>query len=116
MADLPYFIGRHRTSTSIAGFGVTTSNHHDDCLTSVKNRIHGSYTITDPPVLPSIVDVEELLSLLVGFDAENVPPACVLGMRAWIVFSKHQFANGAAYPVRTDEDIASTGFLVCAVN
>lgn len=115
MAELPYLVGRHGTSMSITGILITTSNQHDYCLTSVKNGIHGGYTITDPPVLPSIVNIQELLSLLIGLDAENVPPACVCWMRTWIVLPKHQFANGTTYSVRTDENIAFMGCLVRAV-
>lgn len=106
MAHLPYFVGRHCTSSRIARVLVTTSNHQDDCLTSVKNRIHGGDSINDPSMLLSVVNIKELLSLLEGFDVRNVPPACVLWMRARIVFPKHQFTNRAANGVRTDEDIA----------
>lgn len=36
-------------------------------------------------------------------------------MGTWIVSPKYQFANGAAYPVRTDEDVTFMGCLVRAV-
>lgn len=75
VADLPYFIGRHRTSISFARVLIETSKQHDYRLTSVENRIHGAHAIAYPPALPSIVDVEQLLSLRVGFNAEQVPPA-----------------------------------------
>jgi hypothetical protein len=122
VAELPYFIGRHRTSISFVGVLIATSKQHDYRLTSVKNRIHGGHAIAHPPALPSIVDVEQLLSLTEGFDAEKVPPACVLWMGTWIVRPQYQFANGAAYPVSTDEDVtlmscfvrAATGLVTCA--
>lgn len=75
VADLPYFIGKHRTSICFAGVLIETSKQHDHRMTSVENRIHGGHAIAHPPALPSIVDVEQLLSLPVGFDAEKVPPA-----------------------------------------
>lgn len=75
LADLLYFIGRHSTSVSIAWVFIETSKQHDYRLTSVENRIHGGHAIAHPPALPGIVDVKQLLSLTVGFDAEKVPPA-----------------------------------------
>lgn len=36
-------------------------------------------------------------------------------MGTWIVSPKHQFASGAAYAVRTDEDITFMSCLVRAV-
>lgn len=115
VADLPYFIGRHRTSISFARVLIATSKQHDYRLTSVENRIHRGHAIAHPPALPSIADVEQLLSLRVGFDAEKVPPACVLWMGTCIVSPQYQFANGAAYPVRTDEDVTFMGCRVRAV-
>lgn len=115
VADLPYFIGRHRTSISFARVLIATSKQHDYRLTPVENRIHRGHAIAHPPALPSIVDVEQLLSLPVRFDAEKVPPACVLWVGTWIVSPQYQFANGAAYPVRTDEDVTFMGCRVRAV-
>lgn len=70
MADLPYLIGRHGASISFARVPIETSKQHDYRLTSVENRIHGGHTVAHPTALPSIVDVEQRLSLLVGLDAE----------------------------------------------
>lgn len=75
VADLPYLIGRHRTSVSFARVFIEASKQHDHRLTSVENRIHGGHAIAHPPALPGIVDVEQLLGLPVGFYAEKVPPA-----------------------------------------
>lgn len=36
-------------------------------------------------------------------------------MGTWIVSPEYQFANGAAYPVRTDEDVTFMGCRVRAV-
>lgn len=115
VADLPYFICRHRTGISFARVLIAIGKQHDHRLTSVENRIHGGHAVAHPPVLPSIVDVEQLLSLPVGFDAEQVPPACVLRMGTWIFGPQYQFANGTAYPVRTDEDVTFMSCLVRAV-
>lgn len=112
VADLPYFISRHRASMSFARVLIATSKQHDYRLTTVENRVHGGHAIAHPPVLPSIVDVEQLLSLPVGFDTEKVPPACVLWMGTRIISPQYQFANRAAYPVRTDEDVT---FMSCLV-
>lgn len=81
----------------------------------VENRIHGGGSITNPSVLPSIPDIKELLSLLEGFDVENVPPACIPWMRTRIVFPEHQSANGAANTIRTDDDVAAMSCLIRAV-
>lgn len=35
-------------------------------------------------------------------------------MGTWVVSLKYQFANSAAYPVRTDEDVTFMGCLVRA--